>query len=231
MKNRKVLLVLIAALVLLIGGASLLYSRLGQEIDSDQLAVQDQTAPQQNGTAGDNTADNTTPEDDTAQNDTTQDGAAQDDTTDSSDETTEPELTAAPDFIVYDRDGNEVHLYNFLGKPIVVNFWASWCGPCKMEMPDFEEKYLALGDEIQFLMVNLTTGRETMESADAFIADAGYTFPVFYDTQSNAAVTYGAYSIPTTFFIDAEGHAIARATGAIDAETLQRGIDMIFPAQ
>ena len=226
MKNRNVLLILIAALVLLIGGASLLYSRLGQEIDSDQLAVQDQTAPQQNGTAGNDTADNTTPEDDTAQ-----DGAAQDGTTDSSDETTEPELSAAPDFIVYDRDGNEVHLYDFLGKPIVVNFWASWCGPCKMEMPDFEEKYLALGDEVQFLMVNLTTGRETMESADAFIADAGYTFPVLYDTQSNAAVTYGAYSIPTTFFIDAEGHAIARATGAIDAETLQRGIDMIFPAQ
>ena len=231
MKNRNVLLILIAALVLLIGGASLLYSRLGQEIDSDQLAVQDQTTPQQNDTAGDNTADDTTPEDDTAQDDTTQDGAAQDGTTDSSDETTEPELSAAPDFIVYDRDGNEVHLYDFLGKPIVVNFWASWCGPCKMEMPDFEEKYLALGDEIQFLMVNLTTGRETMESADAFIADAGYTFPVLYDTQSNAAVTYGAYSIPTTFFIDAEGHAIARATGAIDAETLQRGIDMIFPAQ
>ena len=143
-------------------------------------------------------------------------------------EASEPEQkTKAPDFVVYDQDGNEVHLYDFVGKPIVLNFWASWCGPCKMEMPDFHEKYLELGGEIQFLMINMTTGRETVESAAAFIAENAYTFPVFYDLYSDAAMTYGAYSLPTTFFIDAEGNAIAQATGAIDAATLQMGIDMI----
>ena len=96
-----------------------------------------------------------------------------------------------------------------------------------MEMPDFHEKYLELGDEINFLMVNMTTGRETLESAKNFIAEKEYTFPVFYDTRSDAAATYGAYSLPTTYFIDAEGYAVAQATGAIDGETLQRGIDMI----
>ena len=73
----------------------------------------------------------------------------------------------------------------------------------------------------------MTTGRETMESASAFIEKNEYSFPVFYDINSDAVLTYGAYSLPTTFFIDADGYAVAQATGAIDAETLQKGIDMI----
>lgn len=140
----------------------------------------------------------------------------------------EQQKTLAPDVTVYDAEGGEVHLSDYVGKPIVLNFWASWCGPCQMEMPDFHEKYLELGEDIQFLMINMTDGaRETIESASGFIAEQEYTFPVFYDTQSNAAMTYGAYSLPTTYFIDAEGYVIAQATGAIDDETLQRGIDMI----
>ena len=83
---------------------------------------------------------------------------------------TQPEPQKAPDFTVFDLDGNEVHLQDFFGKPIVLNFWASWCGPCKMEMPDFNEKYQELGEEIQFLMINMTDGdRETVETAAAFI--------------------------------------------------------------
>ena len=143
-------------------------------------------------------------------------------------EETDAPPVEAPDFTVYDIDGNEVKLSDFIGKPTVVNFWASWCGPCKMEMPDFEEKFLELDGEVNFLMVNMTDGaRETVEIAADFIAQQGYTFPVFYDTASSAAMTYGVYSLPTTYFIDAEGHAIAQATGAIDGETLQRGLDMI----
>ena len=141
---------------------------------------------------------------------------------------TESEKMKAPDFTVYDAEGNEVHLTDFVGKPIVLNFWASWCGPCKMEMPDFNEKYLELGEEVQFLMINMTDGsRETVEIASEFIKESGYSFPVFYDTKMDAANTYGAYSLPMTFFIDAEGYPVARATGAIDGETLMRGIDMI----
>ena len=141
---------------------------------------------------------------------------------------TEAPKVAAPDFTVYDADGNEVKLSDYLGKPVVLNFWASWCGPCKREMPDFDEKYQALGENVQFLMINLTDGNtETVEGASAFIASQGYTFPVFYDTSSMAAAMYGISAIPATFFIDAEGNAIAQATGAIDGETLQQGIDLI----
>lgn len=70
--------------------------------------------------------------------------------------------------------------------------------------------------------------RETVETASAFIAEQGYSFPVFYDTDPDAAATYGVYSLPTTYFIDEKGTAIAQATGAIDEETLQQGIDMII---
>jgi len=150
--------------------------------------------------------------------------------TEQPEETTQPDIPPAPDFTVYDMDGNEVHLYDFVGTPLVVNFWASWCGPCQMEMPDFQEKFLELDGQVQFLMINMTDGsRETVETASAFIAEKGYTFPVFYDIDSDAAMTYGAYSLPMTFFIDAQGYAVTYATGAISGDTLQTGIDMIVP--
>ena len=139
-----------------------------------------------------------------------------------------PELQTASDITVYTADGTAVKLSDFKGKPVVLNFWASWCGPCKSEMPAFQAAYQAQGADIQFLMVNLTDGvSETVEVASGFIAEAGYTFPVFYDTSAAANGAYGVSAIPATFFIDADGCLVDSHTGAMDAATLQNYLDKI----
>lgn len=137
-------------------------------------------------------------------------------------------LQKAPDFTVYDAEGNEYRLSDFLGKPVILNFWASWCPPCKMEMPDFNDMYKEKGNEYQFLMVNLTdNSRETVETAKSFIDSTGYEFPVFFDKDIDAAYKYNTYSIPVTYFITKDGYMAAYAQGAIDKETLLKGMDMI----
>ena len=133
----------------------------------------------------------------------------------------------APDFTVQTADGGEAKLSDFVGKPVILNFWASWCGPCQMEMPDFEAVWQERGDEVHFLMVNATGGGETVETATDFITKAGYQFPVYLDTEGEASAAYSVYALPTTYFIDAEGNAVTYASGAIDRTLLEQGIELI----
>lgn len=197
-KKQRTLVLLAAAFVLLLVLASLLYARLGG--DSGRLMAESEPA-------------GSTPAADPAA-----DAAP----------TPTPALAMAPDFTVYDADGEPVRLSDFRGTPVVINFWASWCGPCQNEMPDFEQAYADYGDEIEFVMLNATYGRETMDSARSFLEESGYTFPVYYDTDADAAAAIGVTAFPTTLFIGPDGTLTAYAISMLDAETLQRGIDMLL---
>ena len=138
------------------------------------------------------------------------------------------QFSMAPDFTVQDINGNNVSLSDMRGKPVVLNFWASWCPPCKQEMPDFNKVYDDLGTDVSFMMVCMADGtRETTASGAAFIEEQGYTFPIYFDVSHDAAMKYGIRAIPSTFFIDADGYLISNAEGMIDEATMRLGIGYI----
>ena len=199
MKKNTTLIIMALLLVGLIAATAVLYNKLSKEHGQNNLITTDDTS--------DNTTDNTT-----------------DDTTD---DTSENQKYAAPDFTVFDKDGNPVRLSDYKGKPVVLNFWATWCYYCKEEMPDFNEAY-KLYPDVQFLMVNATDGvQETMETAKKYIEKENFDFDVFYDTELQALNAYSVNSFPQTFFIDAKGNLIAQGSGMLDMDSLKRGIAMI----
>ena len=139
------------------------------------------------------------------------------------------EANLAPDFTVLDSEGESRKLSEFFGRPIVLNFWATWCPPCRSELPGFDAAFAEYGDRVAFLMVDLTDGsRDTVEVVKAFLEENGYAFPVYYDTALDAADTYGVYSIPMTCLIDSGGSIVFSQIGAIREETLFQKIEELL---
>lgn len=141
-------------------------------------------------------------------------------------EDTIQEYEYAPNFSVYDKNGNRIMLTDFKGKSVVINYWASWCSPCISELPFFQDaikKYK--NDDIVFLMINWNDGvRETKETVYNFIKENKYEFEVFYDTTGEIASKYACISIPQTFFIDKNGYLIIKHIGTISEEKLDAEI-------
>lgn len=135
----------------------------------------------------------------------------------------------AADFVMLDRDGNEHRLSEFYGMPVIINFWATWCGPCQMELPYFQQANETYGERIQFIMLDLTDGfYETRETAVSFAEDKGYSFPLFFDELGEGALAYGISAIPLTVVIDENGYLVDQHLGTMSSEELQELIDTIL---
>ena len=136
--------------------------------------------------------------------------------------------TVAPDFTMQDANGKTVKLSDFKGKPVVLNFWTSWCKYCKAEMPYFESAYKQYGNQVQFIMLNAAKSERTKDGGKTFIAESNYTFPVFYETEGKATTLYGLRGFPATIFIDANGNIIERNIGAISQAKLDERIKTLL---
>lgn len=139
----------------------------------------------------------------------------------------EKQKNKAPDFTVYDEDMNEVKLSDFEGTPVVLNFWATWCGYCKDEMPYFQKASENFSEEqVKILMINMTDGRsETKEKAIEYMKNNNYKINLLLDIDQEVANGYRVSGIPRTIFIDKDGYIREDKVGKIDADTLNTMIE------
>ena len=133
------------------------------------------------------------------------------------------------DCTFYNAAGEPVALSSLLGKPTLVNFWATWCPFCLEEFPELQKVFEDYGDRVNFVMVNDTDGvRETVETASSFLAETGYTFPVYFDRDSSAVSTYAVYNFPTTLFLAPDGALKFRYAGAMTYEMVAAQLDALL---
>jgi thiol-disulfide isomerase/thioredoxin len=132
----------------------------------------------------------------------------------------------APDFTVNTFDGGTFHLSDFRGKTVIVNFWASWCNPCKEEMPLLTTANNAFGDDV--VMVGVNVWDDDGDAKD-FLANYQVDYAAGPDKDGKIGIDYGISGVPETFVIDPQGHLVARLPGA--ASSLQQIQDMVAEAK
>lgn len=123
----------------------------------------------------------------------------------------------ATDFTLPQLNGEDFTLSQTRGKMTIINFWASWCGPCKMEAPHLQEFYEAYSDRVEIVAVN-NTSKDKREDAAAFVEQYGLTFPVLLDETGEISTMYGAFAIPTTVFLNETGEIIHEYVGPMEKQ-------------
>jgi peroxiredoxin len=134
----------------------------------------------------------------------------------------------APDFTLSDLDGNEVTLSDFQGQPVIVNFWATWCPPCRIEMPDLQQTFV--DNQASDLVILAVNKEEPADVVRAFFYDEmGLTFTPVLDTNSAVGNEYGAFNLPTSFFVDADGVITAVHRGFMTFGQIEGYLDATLP--
>ena len=178
-----------------------------------------------NGLSADLAAGTTTQEEPAAPQDGTASGGAQEDAGGAQEESGEIPVIPAPDFTLTDQYGETHTLSDYQGQTVFLNFWATWCGPCKMEMPDIQALYEEwdenAGDLVVLGVAGPGIGREgSAEDIAAFLEENGYTYPVVMDDTGMLFYQYGISAYPTTFMIDPEGNVFGYVQGAVSREVM-----------
>ncbi|MNO22599.1 Thiol-disulfide oxidoreductase ResA [compost metagenome] len=134
----------------------------------------------------------------------------------------------APDFELNTPDGESLKLSDFRGQKVIVNMWATWCPPCRVEMPDmqkFYEKYK--DDNATIIAVNMTSSEKSLDSIPNFLDEFGITFPVALDEQNKVGEIYQVYALPTSLIIDSQGIIQQKVTGPMNYEMMEKFVSEI----
>ncbi|QUL53497.1 redoxin domain-containing protein [Paenibacillus tritici] len=130
----------------------------------------------------------------------------------------------APNFILLDLEGNEVELSDFIGKKVILNFWATWCPPCRAEMPHMEKIYKKNSKEVVVLAINLTNTEKSNSDVQKFVEDFKLSFPVALDTEGEISGQYQIFAYPTSLMIDSQGVIQEIYRGAINEDLMKKSI-------
>ena len=156
---------------------------------------------------------------------------ASEDKEENKEEESKETVVPAIDFTLKDQFGNEHTLSDYKGKTVFLNFWATWCGPCRSEMPDIQklyETYETEGDNAVIILGVAAPGlgQEKDEAGiKAFLDESGYTYPTLMDTTGDLFSEYGISSFPTTFMIDREGNVFGYVSGALNEDMMKNIIE------
>lgn len=133
----------------------------------------------------------------------------------------------APDFQLKDYQGNQVRLSNFKGKPVLINFWATWCPPCRAEMPEIEAAYRKYKEKYGLVVLGIDA-REDNSSVKKYVEDGGYSWDMPMDYEGTVIANYGVAAFPTSFFVDRQGYIRATQIGGMDKKGLEDRLTKIL---
>jgi peroxiredoxin len=133
----------------------------------------------------------------------------------------------APNFTLKDSSGRTVSLRDFRGKPVIINFWASWCIPCRSEMPDLNALYLDSQNK-QLIVLGVNTDDSNRSAAEQFVREKNLAFLILWDTNNAVKRQYNLRALPTSFFIDATGVIRAIVEGSMLRETMNAKVALIY---